>query len=382
MPRKREYDQREIFDEPLDGDEDQLLNEMFWLAVQGEQDDGADLSEDDDDGEYDELTAIFDEEPTDEDLQRTEEDEEAAAEMAMIDAHVNGDDEVGLYFRQMGKAPLLTAAEEIELGKRIDAGKPAPGKVISRKVREDAQVAREHLARANTRLVVSIAKKYKGRGLPFPDLIQEGNLGLMRAVDKYDYRRGNKFSTYATWWIRQAVSRATKMQGRTVRLPIHLQERISAINTFFRTYYETYHRKPSLDVVCTELELPKDAVVSALRASQSEASLHDVHRGANNEASEQTVEDTYIDPEATTPEDEAGAAVLRELISTALDDLPPRERMILVLRHGLEGNIPHTLEEVAKVFDLSRERIRQLEGQAIRRLRHPRYRHLNSNTKK
>lgn len=386
MPRKREHRERNGFhpDVAAGNQDEQLFDQMFLLALQSDPDaevqldDGEDGEEsgDDPEAEFADLIEGQDEEPSEDDLAETDAEEliSPEEEERILESQLKADDPVALYFRQMSREPLLTAEEELALGKRIAAGKRLPGqKPLSAAVLADAQAAREHLARANTRLVVSVAKKYQGRGVPFLDLIQEGNVGVMRAVDKYDYLRGNKFSTYATWWIRQAVSRSTQMQVRTVRLPIHLQERITAIFRHFRDYYATHGHKPDLDTVSAELELPKDSIIAALRASQPEVSLYEPRRGGDNEEIDQTLEDVYTDPDALSPEELARLNLRRENISTILDDLPVRERRILVLRFGLEGEEPHTLEEIALEFGLTRERIRQLEKQALRRLRHPKY---------
>lgn len=300
---------------------------------------------------------------------------------------VSSDDPVGLYFRQMAQEPLLTAVEEIELAKRIEAGRAgqewfnaysANGQQLSPDVFSslqidiiDGQAAREHLGRANTRLVVSIAKRYMGQGLPFPDLIQEGNVGLMRAVDKYDYKRGNRFSTYATWWIRQAITRALAQKTRTIRIPLHMTERIRQMYRAAQKLEQTLGRRPTPDEIGAVMELPPEAVRSMMDASQHAIALE---RPVGDDGDSE-FGDFIEDQETPSPVDAATQNLLRETIEEVLSELTPRQSHILRLRFGLGGGEPHTLEEIANKFDLSRERIRQLEKEALRRLRHPRLAH-------
>ncbi len=298
---------------------------------------------------------------------------------------VSADDPVGLYFRQMAQEPLLTAQEEIELAKRIELGKQARDAVerlhgqmsnemwlmnVERLV-GDGQAAREHLGRANTRLVVSIAKRYMGQGLPFPDLIQEGNVGLMRAVDKYDYRRGNRFSTYATWWIRQAITRALAQKTRTIRIPLHMTERIRQMYRTAQSLEQTLGRRPSPEEIALEMELPADNVRSMMDASQHAIALE---RPVGDDGDSE-FGDFIEDQDSPSPVEMATQHLLQETIEEVLSELTPRQSHILRLRFGLGGGEPHTLEEIANKFGLSRERIRQLEKEALRRLRHPRLAH-------
>jgi RNA polymerase primary sigma factor len=299
---------------------------------------------------------------------------------------VSPDDPVGLYFRQMAQEPLLTAQEEIELAKRIELGKQArerldlaslPGDIgenwLSNMDRliSDGQAAREHLGRANTRLVVSIAKRYMGQGLPFPDLIQEGNVGLMRAVDKYDYRRGNRFSTYATWWIRQAITRALAQKTRTIRIPLHMTERIRQMYRTAQSLEQSLGRRPSPEEIAAEMELPADSVRSMMDASQHAIALE---RPVGDDGDSE-FGDFIEDMDSPSPVEAATQHLLQETIEEVLSELTPRQSHILRLRFGLGGGEPHTLEEIANKFGLSRERIRQLEKEALRRLRHPRLAH-------
>lgn len=298
---------------------------------------------------------------------------------------VSSDDPVGLYFRQMAQEPLLTAHEEIDLAKRIEIGKKAYDRLhrtdavekshrwrsqMQRLVR-DGQAAREHLGRANTRLVVSIAKRYMGQGLPFPDLIQEGNVGLMRAVDKYDYKRGNRFSTYATWWIRQAITRALAQKTRTIRIPLHMTERIRQMYRTAQSLEQSLGRRPSPEEIAVEMDLPADTIRAMMDASQHAIALE---RPVGDDGDSE-FGDFIEDQESPSPVEAATQHLLEETIEEVLSELTPRQSHILRLRFGLGGGEPHTLEEIANKFGLSRERIRQLEKEALRRLRHPRLAH-------
>jgi RNA polymerase primary sigma factor len=295
---------------------------------------------------------------------------------------VSADDPVGLYFRQMAQEPLLTAQEEIELAKRIELGREAfwrlETEVLSpdecawlRRLVEDGQAAREHLGRANTRLVVSIAKRYMGQGLPFPDLIQEGNVGLMRAVDKYDYKRGNRFSTYATWWIRQAITRALAQKTRTIRIPLHMTERIRQMYRTAQLLEQTLGHRPTPEEIAQEMELPAESVRGMMDASQHAIALE---RPVGDDGDSE-FGDFIEDQDSPSPVEAATQHLLQETIEEVLSELTPRQSHILRLRFGLGGGEPHTLEEIANKFGLSRERIRQLEKEALRRLRHPRLAH-------
>lgn len=298
---------------------------------------------------------------------------------------ISSDDPVGLYFRQMAQEPLLTAQEEIDLAKRIERGCKAQERlerpdVVHKSERWfhhmqhlifDGQNAREHLGRANTRLVVSIAKRYMGQGLPFPDLIQEGNVGLMRAVDKYDYRRGNRFSTYATWWIRQAITRALAQKTRTIRIPLHMTERIRQMYRVAQNLEQTLGRRPTPEEIAHDMDLPSDTVRAMMDASQHAIALE---RPVGDEGDSE-FGDFIEDQDSPSPVESATQHLLEETIEEVLSELTPRQSHILRLRFGLGGGEPHTLEEIANKFGLSRERIRQLEKEALRRLRHPRLAH-------
>lgn len=292
------------------------------------------------------------------------------------------DDSVGLYFREMGQQSLLSAEEEVQLAKEIEAGREAQLQMENNNgslddyalddlynLVEIGEAARAHLIRANTRLVVSIAKKYRGRGLQFLDLIQEGNVGLMKAVEKYDYTRGNRFSTYATWWIRQAVTRALANHGRTIRIPAHLGGRISKLYQVAQELEQEYGRQPTAEEIAKHMDLPADRVRWMLRTSRQPVHLE---RPVGDE-SDAELGDFIEDVEAPPPAETVAQTMLTEEIGDILDQLTPREARILRLRYGLQDGESRTLKEVGEMFGLSRERIRQLEKEALRKLRHPNF---------
>jgi len=291
------------------------------------------------------------------------------------------DDSVGLYFREMGQQGLLSAEEEVQLAKEIEAGRLSEialedGEDLDHdlldeyvRLMEVGNAARAHLIRANTRLVVSIAKKYRGRGLQFLDLIQEGNVGLMKAVEKYDYRRGNRFSTYATWWIRQAVTRALANHGRTIRIPAHLGGRISKLYQVAQELEQELGRQPTAEEIAAQMELPAERVRWMLRTSRQPVHLE---RPVGDE-SDAELGDFIEDVELPQPAETVAQNMLTEEIGEILDQLTPREARILRLRYGLQDGESRTLKEVGEMFGLSRERIRQLEKEALRKLRHPNF---------
>jgi RNA polymerase primary sigma factor len=294
---------------------------------------------------------------------------------------ISTDDTVGLYLKEMSRVPLLNVEEELELAKRIERGRHAR-KELSRLAGrgsaahreeydllvQDGQLAREHLIKANTRLVVSIAKKYIGRGVPFLDLIQEGNLGLMKAVEKYDYHRGFRFSTYATWWIRQTITRSIADQGRTIRVPVHMIDRIRQLYKLTHELEQTLGRPPEVEEIAGEMGLSNRKVQWMLRVSWLPLSLESPVGDEDDSELGMFVEDTVT----PTPIQTAYSNMLREKIEEVLATLSPREARILRLRFGLDNGRTYTLEEVGQKFGLTRERIRQIEGKALRRLRHPR----------
>lgn len=291
---------------------------------------------------------------------------------------MSSSDTVGLYLKEMARVPLLNTDEEIKLAMRLEAGNdasrklrktPSSSKALEwRLTVEDGLNAREHLIKANTRLVVSIAKKYMSRGVPFLDLIQEGNLGLMKAVEKFDYRRGFRFSTYATWWIRQTITRAIADQGRTIRVPVHMSDRIRRLYRVARQLEQEYGRKPSPDEIAQEMKVEPRKVQWMLRVSWQPLSLE--HPVGDDEDSELG---NFIENDSLpTPNQHTDDNLLRQRIEAVLGTLTPREARILRLRFGLQNGRCYTLEEVGQKFGLTRERIRQIEGRALRRLRHPR----------
>ncbi len=290
------------------------------------------------------------------------------------------DDTVALYLREMSRVPLLTTEEEVSLAKRIEAGREAAARLAEEGERLDGETrrrleataadgkqARDHLIRANTRLVVSIAKKYIGRGVPFLDLIQEGNLGLMKAVEKFEYQRGYRFSTYATWWIRQTITRAIADQGRTIRVPVHMSDRIRRLYRRAQEIEQERGERPTPEELAEEFDLDPRKVQWMMRVSWQPLSLEKpVGEDEDSELS------NFIEDERTlTPPETTYQEMLRIKLEEALSTLNPREVRILRMRFGLQYNRSYTLEEVGRKFGLTRERIRQIEGQALRRLRHP-----------
>jgi RNA polymerase primary sigma factor len=287
-------------------------------------------------------------------------------------------DTVGLYLKEMARVPLLTTEEEVDLARRLEKGlasarklKQNPRHSRALELQADIQdgiLAREHLIKANTRLVVSVAKKYMSRGVPFLDLIQEGNLGLMKAVEKFDYNRGFRFSTYATWWIRQTITRAIADQGRTIRVPVHMSDRIRRLYRVARQLEQEYGRKPTPEEIAVEMDMEPRKVRWMLRVSWQPLSLErPVGEDDDSELGH------FIENESSpTPVQVATENLLHAKIEELLNTLTPREARILRLRFGLQNGRSHTLEEVGQKFGLTRERIRQIEGRALRRLRHPR----------
>ena len=287
-------------------------------------------------------------------------------------------DTVGLYLKEMARVPLLTTEEEVQLAMRQEAGELAAGQLAEAPEHErraewqflvqDGLNARDHLIKANTRLVVSIAKKYMSRGVPFLDLIQEGNLGLMKAVEKFDYHRGYRFSTYATWWIRQTITRAIADQGRTIRVPVHMTDRIRQLYRVARDLEQETGCKPSVEEIAEVMECEPRKVQWMLKVSWRPLSLeHPVGKDDDSELG------SFIENDREpNPSDSAFSKLLKEKIEELLNTLTPREARILRLRFGLQNGHCYTLEEVGQKFGLTRERIRQIEGRALRRLRHPR----------
>ena len=262
------------------------------------------------------------------------------------------DDPVRMYLKEIGRVPLLTAEEEIQLAKRIEEGD---------------EYAKRRLTEANLRLVVSIAKRYVGRGMLFLDLIQEGNLGLLKAVEKFDYRKGYKFSTYATWWIRQAITRAIADQARTIRIPVHMVETINKLHRVSRRLLQEFGRDPVPEEIALEMEMPVERVREIMKVAQEPVSLET----PIGEEEDSHLGDFIEDEEAPAPPDAASFRLLREQLQEVLYTLAPREEKVLRLRFGIDDGRARTLEEVGQQFGVTRERIRQIEAKALRKLRHP-----------
>ena len=265
---------------------------------------------------------------------------------------ISMDDPVKMYLKDIGKVPLLSADDEIEL---------------ARKMMDGDESAKRELSVANLRLVVSIAKRYVGRGMQFLDLIQEGNLGLMKAVEKFDYQKGFKFSTYATWWIRQAITRAIADQARTIRIPVHMVETINKVVRVQRLLLQQYGREPTPEEIAKEMGIPEQRVVEIQQISQDPVSLET----PIGEEEDSHLGDFIEDEQALAPTDVVASNLLKEQLLEILDTLTPREEKVLRLRYGLDDGKPRSLEEVGKEFNVTRERIRQIEAKALRKLRHP-----------
>ncbi|MBT3241265.1 MAG: sigma-70 family RNA polymerase sigma factor [Chloroflexi bacterium] len=325
-------------------------------------------------------------EPTDENLvtEKEEAEEEEPKTNAALDenylANIDTDDMIGLYLKEVGRVPLLIAEQEVRLAKRIEKGRisretmakdgrsiPTDARSDHRNNIEDGWAAREHLITANSRLVISVAKKYMGRGVPFQDLIQEGNIGLIRAAKKFDYRRGHKFSTYATWWIRQAVTRAIADQGRTIRVPVHMGDQINKLLRVQHQLTQTLGRDPSVEELASALDVPPKKVENMIQVARRPLSLET----PTDDEEDSVLGDFIQDREAPAPDDSATYNLLREHLEEVLGSLPPREVRILQLRYGLLDGQAYTLEEVGRKMGVTRERVRQIEAQALSRLRHP-----------
>jgi len=294
----------------------------------------------------------FEEEPDAEDLESIEEVEDLQNINLTNFEGMNIDDPVRMYLREIGKIPLLSYEEELELA----------GKVL-----EGDEEAKKRLSEANLRLVVSIAKKYVGRGMLFLDLIQEGNMGLIKAVEKFDYTKGYKFSTYATWWIRQAITRAIADQARTIRIPVHMVETINKLIRTSRLLLQRMGREPSPEEIAQELEMPVEKVMEIQKIAQDPVSLET----PIGEEDDSHLGDFIQDDDSPAPQDAAAYTMLKEQLEEVMGTLTPREAKVLKLRFGLEDGKARTLEEVGREFDVTRERIRQIEAKALRKLRHP-----------
>ncbi len=324
-------------------------------------------------------------EPTDEEIEQAKQEQEQEEKEDSVKAnfeddlaHIETDDTVGLYLKEVSRIDLLNAQQEVELAQRIECGRMAREELargyINERRRlelrfliEDGWNAREHLITANSRLVISVAKKYMGRGVPFLDLIQEGNIGLIRATKKFEYRRGHKFSTYATWWIRQAVTRAIADQGRTIRVPVHMGDQINKLLRVQHQLTQQLGRDPTVEELAEALEVPPKKVENMIQVARRPLSLET----PTDDEEDSMLGDFIEDNDAPPPDDSATYNLLKEHLVSVLDSLPPREVRILQLRYGLLDGQSYTLEEVGRKMGITRERVRQIEAQALSRLRHP-----------
>lgn len=317
------------------------------------------------------------EEPNEDELNETLKEEESLPKDDL--ANIDTNDTIGLYLKEVSRVPLLgNIEEEVILAKRIEAGREARAELAKghlsaahrlelRSLIEDGAVARDHLITANSRLVISVAKKYMGRGVPFLDLIQEGNIGLIRATKKFEYQRGHKFSTYATWWIRQAVTRAIADQGRTIRVPVHMGDQINKLLRVQHQLTQKLGRDPSVEELAETLEVPPKKVENMIQVARRPLSLET----PTDDEEDSVLGDFIEDDEAPPPDDTATYNLLKQHLVEVLDGLPPREVRILQLRYGLLDGQAYTLEEVGRKMGVTRERVRQIEAQALTRLRHP-----------
>lgn len=317
------------------------------------------------------------EEPDEEELNETLKEEATLPRDDL--ANIDTDDTIGLYLKEVSRVPLLSnIEEEVVLAKRIEAGREARAELAKgnlgaarrqelRNLIEDGAMARDHLITANSRLVISVAKKYMGRGVPFLDLIQEGNIGLIRATKKFEYQRGHKFSTYATWWIRQAVTRAIADQGRTIRVPVHMGDQINKLLRVQHQLTQKLGRDPSVEELAETLEVPPKKVENMIQVARRPLSLET----PTDDEEDSVLGDFIEDDEAPPPDDTATYNLLKQHLVEVLDGLPPREVRILQLRYGLLDGQAYTLEEVGRKMGVTRERVRQIEAQALTRLRHP-----------
>ena len=332
----------DIYLEPEEIDEIYQKLEDIGIDVMGDKDEALLLDDDDDDDVE-----------TDNELDIEKEiEDEVKVEDLSVPKGVSVDDPVRMYLKEIGKIPLLSGDEEIKLAQRMETGD---------------EIAKKKLAEANLRLVVSIAKRYVGRGMLFLDLIQEGNLGLMKAVEKFEYRKGFKFSTYATWWIRQAITRAIADQARTIRIPVHMVETINKLVRVQRQLVQELGRDPSPEEIGNEMSLEVERVREIMKIAQEPVSLET----PIGEEEDSHLGDFIPDEDVLAPADAATFTMLREQLIDVLDSLTPREQKVLRLRFGLDDGRARTLEEVGKEFEVTRERIRQIEAKALRKLRHP-----------
>lgn len=325
-----------VVDKDGDPTDRQLQKETETLFLDQQEKSSTDRSDDYEEDSYEE----------------DEEDEEETESRSLASSRAKTNDPVRMYLKEIGRVDLLTAEQEVELAKRIEEGDP---------------IAKQELAEANLRLVVSIAKRYVGRGMSFLDLIQEGNMGLMKAVEKFDYKKGFKFSTYATWWIRQAITRSIADQARTIRIPVHMVETINKLVRIQRQLLQDLGREPTPEEIGAEMDLPTEKVRNIMKISQEPVSLET----PIGEEDDSHLGDFIEDSEAMRPDEYTNQELLKEQLNEVLDTLTDREENVLRLRFGLEDGQTKTLEQVGQQFGVTRERIRQIEAKALRKLRHP-----------
>ncbi len=367
---------------------DDLMDSLLEAGVEVVPDSSKDSADEDQDDNKNDSEDMLPDDQDDEDQDIDERDallnilKKDLTSDAGYQAALDTDDVVGLYLKEAGRVPLLTAQEEVLLAKRMEAAVFADERIEAegedgaatlmwseeqelRSTIMDGEKAQEHLIRANARLVISVAKKYIGRGVPFLDLIQEGNIGLIRATNKFEYQRGHKFSTYATWWIRQAVSRAVADQGRTIRVPVHMGDQLNRMRRVQLQLLQELGREPQIEELAVGMETTPDKVENLLEISRRPVSLET----PIDDEGDSTFGDFVEDVNSPAPSDEVATHLLHEQLQQALDKLPPREAQILRLRYGLADGRVYTLEEVGQTIGVTRERVRQLEAQALNRLR-------------
>ena len=357
---------------------DDIMDDLLEAGIEvvtGKNDDQA--AEDERDGDLGDDASIESQDEDDEEEGWSFNNADIVEDLGYQQA-LDTDDVVGLYLKEAGRVPLLTAEEEVDLAKRMEAAVFAQQEIEAsgdnlplddvytlRETIADGEMAQEHLIRANARLVISVAKKYIGRGVPFLDLIQEGNIGLIRATNKFEYQRGHKFSTYATWWIRQAVSRAVADQGRTIRVPVHMGDQLNRMRRIQLQLTQELGRDPSIDELAVGMETTPDKVEDLMEISRRPVSLET----PIDDEGDSTFGDFVEDENSPAPAEEVATYLLHEQLGEALNRLPSREAQILRLRYGLEDGRVYTLEEVGQTIGVTRERVRQLEAQALNRLR-------------